>query len=936
MEEKTLKQPPMVSKLPKFTSRPLGPNGPISNGSVPMVPSDGGKATPQSRQNGGICKPSSLALRFKKAKTVAVDKEAGLEHQGEEGRATDLRPQKSPVTMREIKKPANHLINGRRPASAVLSSRTIPQYSSPEFHSAAPRHHVTRQSQCNGSTAVNGMGSGPDLSPASTISSLSRSSDSLKSQSSDHIVRSQSFTHVGRPATPTSPPMTRSFSFNSTTKMVKELPRPLAKSPLSKTPLSSPLPVGGKDGKGGLPRPSVGTSRILPPSNLKKFLLPSFASGKTSTLSYKMNRPSLIKKPCSFQVSKVQGDQNLDKYKKVADVEKTTTSPIRSPIEEPGETVIEVEENTPELFGLVSESDLPELRVTGVRGEVLEDMSVSSTSSLEHNDTSEEYMDDFDNLGNGGGILLMSAHEDGHVQSDLHPDNNMGRPRETSSVTSLHSFLSESVDWVEMGLTGDREGFGIQVSTDSDFPHGCSLDLSPSDSSGGTYMWDEEGLEPLGTNTHPCGSYDSDLNSMDILNNLENLESCDLEDDDLMLDVDLAEDASFNSDADGGSHSESVVWSSQWRRRQPIWGRQDPLHNNNRSGILQSCESVQGQGTTRLDEQTLQHMAEDCSHVKDQLLQLITLLEVQDVCSVDDTSSSDACSPDSSDDVNCDQQVQVLLKEVQKLREELRNKDQLISQLQQQMAVPGDNGGCRCQQGVAVRSCEEGLALHDKTTQTPWGGPAPQILQPSRPLQSKNLTQGRLARPVGSTSAGVRPPKPPFSQNPAAQHPAPTASDAASATPATDTSSEVHLSCPDEFKLRLNHLHIGDTDAGSGNKSQQTLVTGLRKEPNSSPYNLQRDVPPASGLVGPKFGERGASRIGLWAAQTMQTRTKQLPPPSRGLPCFGAAPSAFVQGHTSVPLSSALPRRHQLANGSIKPRNLVPPSHSYLPKPKNH
>ena len=55
---------------------------------------------------------------------------------------------------------------------------------------------------------------------------------------------------------------------------------------------------------------------------------------------------------------------------------------------------------------------------------------------------------------------------------------------------------------------------------------GSSLDLSPSDScgSGGTYMWDEEGLEPLGgaavttasnsNTTHHIGSFDSDLNSI--------------------------------------------------------------------------------------------------------------------------------------------------------------------------------------------------------------------------------------------------------------------------------------------------------------------------------------------------------------------------------------------------------------------------------------
>lgn len=43
-----------------------------------------------------------------------------------------------------------------------------------------------------------------------------------------------------------------------------------------------------------------------------------------------------------------------------------------------------------------------------------------------------------------------------------------------------------------------------------------SLELSPSNSSGGTYMWDEEGMEPLGQNSHMhhCSSFESDLNSV--------------------------------------------------------------------------------------------------------------------------------------------------------------------------------------------------------------------------------------------------------------------------------------------------------------------------------------------------------------------------------------------------------------------------------------
>lgn len=49
-----------------------------------------------------------------------------------------------------------------------------------------------------------------------------------------------------------------------------------------------------------------------------------------------------------------------------------------------------------------------------------------------------------------------------------------------------------------------------------DAPQASSVEMSPSNSSGGTYMWDEEGFETLeGPGTHPLDSYDdSELNSM--------------------------------------------------------------------------------------------------------------------------------------------------------------------------------------------------------------------------------------------------------------------------------------------------------------------------------------------------------------------------------------------------------------------------------------
>lgn len=62
----------------------------------------------------------------------------------------------------------------------------------------------------------------------------------------------------------------------------------------------------------------------------------------------------------------------------------------------------------------------------------------------------------------------------------------------------------------------DSQGPLVTSPSLSDVLRTSSVELSPSHSSGGTYMWDEDGLEPfVGTGTHQCDSYDnSELNSM--------------------------------------------------------------------------------------------------------------------------------------------------------------------------------------------------------------------------------------------------------------------------------------------------------------------------------------------------------------------------------------------------------------------------------------
>ncbi|TKS85792.1 Serine-rich coiled-coil domain-containing protein 2 [Collichthys lucidus] len=238
------------------------------------------------------------------------------------------------------------------------------------------------------------------------------------------------------------------------------------------------------------------------------------------------------------------------------------------------------------------------------------------------------------------------------------PDN---RKTSTTTQTRLHSFLNETLDWDSMDLGGHEEKSLMQDSQGplmsperSDVLQTSSVEMSPSNSSGGTYMWDEEGLEPLGGPvTHPCDSYDdSELNSMDILNNLDPPGTGELDDDDLMLDVDLPEDGLHETDRMSHIERSERAGRQGQRRKHHRWSGPDHFHNDNRSHVFQhydglkasriSPRQIPSEGRQHgyiamLDELTLEHMTQDCSSLKNQLLRLKTLLQIEDT-----DSSADA------------------------------------------------------------------------------------------------------------------------------------------------------------------------------------------------------------------------------------------------------------------------------------------------------
>ncbi|XP_036841430.1 serine-rich coiled-coil domain-containing protein 2 isoform X6 [Oncorhynchus mykiss] len=742
MEEKTPIKLAMVSRLPKFGVRPTtGVTSPLPNGTTPS-PQDS-KTTPPARPN-GVVRASSFSLKWRKDGGSTPATPTSLEDDACPKEGGDKPKTQHSTWGREIKKPSpstpKRVRSSGSSESSTSSPRAIPRQVAKTSPKAGPRQGQSASFSGgpklgqNGATDGSGQsGSGlvrPRASSSSPRSSsrdsLSQSSDSLKSLTLDNMVRSQSFTHFKQIPSPTNLPMARSFSFNRAVELAKPLANTQLQPPrvnhirphqLSNGRQGLGMGLGLGTGLGGLQYPRSLSSAASPsttPSALKKPLLPNCVLNKPSALGYRLTRPGQVKQQKPLFTGRVKGEVRAGG---VGDGDRAESPPLTL---------------TPDPLSDSDRTSGGQLRGTG---EGLEDMSLSSASSLSRGDTSEEFLDDFNNLADG----------------DV-PDN---RTRgSTATQTRLRSFLNETMDWNEMGLSGRKEEVGVRTALDilpperGDFLQGSSLELSPSNSSGGTYMWDEEDLEPLGPRTHPCESYDDSdrLNSMDILNNLDPLEPADLEDDDLMLDVDLPEDGSLRTqtvvapDADEmthSDHSERGGRKGHWRRRQPRWNGLDHFHNDNRGPVFQQYEGYTCHGgfmvgprplppvgrhdgySGALDELTLKHMAQDCSSVKNKLLKLKSLLQMEDG-GPELVKEGEEVEEDNSTTI----QLEELMKEVRELREELRDKDRTITQLtrQQQASAHADQpGSCHCHQRAP--SLEEDRQTHqDKATQTPWRG----------------------------------------------------------------------------------------------------------------------------------------------------------------------------------------------------------------------
>ncbi|XP_069720300.1 serine-rich coiled-coil domain-containing protein 2 isoform X2 [Phaenicophaeus curvirostris] len=807
MEEKNHVRTSLVSRLPKYGTKTVGSVlQPMPNGTaVSLAGSNGGR---NFGKHNGTVRMSSLSFNWKKSNKYPLHDQNGSEtnskHNCNEKLIDSEKYSESQGALDNdalrvgLNSTALVASKAAKQTSMFVSSEELNPKSSPGLTSSAkfakgtlsgrtsytglsaPKSHLNG---FYGNRPVVGLQRPRANSTATRTSSgesLAQSTDNSKAFSCEKMVRSQSFSHSIQNSFLPTASLTRSHSFNKAVDLTRPYncqnlaARTSQRSTLlSRNARQLDVPNGNEPMKYGFTRPYSGMS-----SSCSKKPPLSNGSGSTPSFGYRLSRPSLLKPARQFT-----GNTIVDSSKStVPDTYVVENSEISTNINRAIAKSSIVESSAQR-----TESDEGLHESMGEHGSKVmcmsddgDEISISSLSSSEKNDLSEDFSDDFIDI------------EDPKRTLQIPQKESCLQELEHGSITSIEPFTSlkesggsccNTDDWLDINMSVDDNSESTKhttenvISPEMNYRAGSSFELSPSDSSDGTYMWDEEGLEPIGS-VHPCGSYESsEMNSIDILNNLD---SCDLEDDDLMLDVDLPEDPPHDKeecenmsrydrpDRNARQHQEGF-----WKRApQQRWNTQDHYHLghtdhyihgkndlNRGSNYLESpvghLESYGApnfyqaprqlvglpENTVMIDEMTLRHMVQDCTAVKTQLLKLKRLLHQNDEnVSLQDITLSVSSSPEPQEPESTFK-MEDLLNEIRQLKDELKKKDETINQLEHQLATR-----CHCQKD-SEKPARATCTSADKFTQTSWRRSSPQVLQPSSSLPSStDLAQGKLIK----------------------------------------------------------------------------------------------------------------------------------------------------------------------------------------------
>ncbi|NXD86843.1 CCSE2 protein, partial [Halcyon senegalensis] len=349
--------------------------------------------------------------------------------------------------------------------------------------------------------------------------SLAQSTDNSKTFSCEKMVRSQSFSHSSQNFFLPTAPLTRSHSFNKAVDLTmpyhgKNLAAKASQRSnlLSRNACQLDVPNGSEPMKYGFTRPYSGMSA----SCSKKPPL-SNESGSAPSFGYRLSQPSLLKPNRQQFALNVVVDGSKTTSPDTGIVENSEISAsVNRTIEK--NSIIESSAQRTETDKGIHESMGKHGSKSLCMSDDGDEISISSLSSSEKNDLSEDFSDDFIDIEDPNRTIQIQQKES-RLQESEH-----------GNITSIEPFTSlkesggsccNADDWLDINVSvvddnseSTKHTTNNVISPEMNYRVGSSFELSPSDSSDGTYMWDEEGLEPIGS-VHPCGSYESsEMNSI--------------------------------------------------------------------------------------------------------------------------------------------------------------------------------------------------------------------------------------------------------------------------------------------------------------------------------------------------------------------------------------------------------------------------------------
>ncbi|XP_008935756.1 PREDICTED: serine-rich coiled-coil domain-containing protein 2, partial [Merops nubicus] len=547
MEEKNQIRTSLVSRLPKYGTKTLGSVlQPMPNGTaVSLTGNNGGK---NFGKHNGTVRMSSFSFNWKKSNNYQLhdqnERETNPKHNCNEKLIDSEKSSQSQGALSNdvlrvgLNSTASVASKAAKQTNMFVSStedlnpKSLPGLSSSAKFAKGTLSGRTSYSGLNAPKShLNGFhGNRPvvglqrpraNSSAARTSSgeSLAQSTDNGKAFSCEKMVRSQSFSHSIQNSLLPTASLTRSHSFNKAVDLTRPYhsqnlaARTSQRSTLlSRSARQLDVPNGNESMKYGFTRPYSGMSAACS----KKPPL-SNGSGSAPSFGYRLSRPSLLKPNRQQLAGNVAVDGSKSTTPDTCIVKNSDISTnVNRTIEK--NSIIESSAQRTGSDECLHESMGKHGSKVMCMSDDGDEISISSLSSSEKNDLSEDFSDDFIDI------------EDSNRTMQRQQKESCLQELEGGSITSIEPFTSlkgsggsscNAEDWLDVNMSAvddnsesTKHTTENEISPEMNYRAGSSFELSPSDSSDGTYMWDEEGLEPIGS-VHPCGSYESsEMNSI--------------------------------------------------------------------------------------------------------------------------------------------------------------------------------------------------------------------------------------------------------------------------------------------------------------------------------------------------------------------------------------------------------------------------------------